>query len=778
MSQTNLTEDLKAYARELGADLTGVAPVGRWEKAPLENSPLGIMPESRSVFVCGLHFLDANTELAAEEDPRHPGPGFSEANATVHLFEMGFCLARWLQARGHQALAIPCTGLWAYRPRAGAERGWMADMVHYYAAAAAGLGEIGWHNLCITPEYGTRQRFTTVVTDAELEPTPMYEGDPLCDRCLLCAQNCPTECFEKEVNGMCSVEIEGHTYTFPNRNLWRCAIGENFQFDVFQPQPEQVTEETLKAQLEDAVRNHPERITGWKMGMCLKWCVPPQRRYFDLDYCRSPRRRRDVEPDTSPERCQRLVAELEEVGSQWHVTHLAIAEASQCAEQGLDLRQLLPDGESLVVFGHSYPPNCRGLVGTRNGNSELALARHLQAQGFSALIVKVDLDPAEAAVIAGAAQRDAAGNIIVPGYDDREIWSAVITSAPLPRTPLRSMAPEKVSPPEPATLAARLEEIARQAGADVFGVTSAEATQTTAQALRPIMAEQGEYFVVEDRPFVGAQGVWGGQLMPYTPEVVPTELKPQCAEDHLPGAKSVIVVGVRLLNASIDHAGTPPAHKASHYQYSVHDAPPGLLREVQMAMAEYLDACGYHCQAVRDLEGLASALYAGGTDLTASRFAAVAAGLGELGWNGLLLTPEYGARQALACLVTDAPLPPSAPYAGPTLCKRCYACVRSCPTTAIAGEESHCLTINGREVTWGRTDRLRCDAAKRYALVAGEGPAYIGSKNDFSLPEEITPEFVCEAMRDSDRLQRPGYCPIIEHCFTNCPAHLGPERQS
>ncbi len=776
MSGTNLTEDLKAYARELGVDLMGVAPVSRWEKAPLEHSPLGIMPESRSVFVCGLHFLDANTELAAEEDPRRPGPGYSEMNATFRLSDIGLLLARWLQAREQRALAIPCTLLWAYRPLAGAERGWMADLVQYYAAVAAGLGEIGWHNLCITPEYGTRQRFMTVVTDAELDPSPMYEGEPLCDKCLLCAQNCPTGCFEKEVNGMCSVEIEGHTYTFPNRNLWRCAIGENFTYDVFQPQPEHVTEETLQAQIEEAVRNHPERLISWKMGMCLKWCVPPQRRYFDLDYCHSPRRRRDVEPDPGPEHCQRLALDLAEVASQWHVTHLAIADAGQCAEQGLDLRKLLPDGESLIAFGHGYPPNCQESLGGRQDASELALARHLQAQGFSALLVKAELDPAEAAVIAGAAQRNAAGQVVTPSHADRVVWSAIIASAPLPRMPLRVMAPEKVSPPEPAALGSRLEEIARQAGADLFGVTAAEITEATAEALRPIMAEQGEYFVVEDRRPRGPQGVLGHQLLPYTPEVVPTKLTPLAAADHLPGARSVIVVGMRLLDASIDHAGTPPAHKAGHYEYTVHNAPLSLLREMQMVMAEYLEACGYCCQPVQDLEGLASLVYSGDTDLTASRFAAVAAGLGELGWNGLLLTPEYGARQVLACLVTDAPLPPSAPYTGPALCKRCYTCVRSCPSGAIAAEEAYSLTINGQEVTWGQADRLRCDAAKRYALLAAEGPAYIGSRNDFSLPEKITPEFLCQAMRESDRLARPRYCPIVERCFTNCPAHLGADR--
>jgi hypothetical protein len=48
---------------------------------------------------------------------------------------------------------------------------------------------------------------------------------------------------------------------------------------------------------------------------------------------------------------------------------------------------------------------------------------------------------------------------------------------------------------------------------------------------------------------------------------------------------------------------------------------------------------------------------------------------------------------------------------------------------------------------------------------------YSHATNDFAVPDEITPEFVCEAVRDSDRVQRPGYTPAVERCFTACRGH-------
>jgi epoxyqueuosine reductase QueG len=72
--------------------------------------------------------------------------------------------------------------------------------------------------------------------------------------------------------------------------------------------------------------------------------------------------------------------------------------------------------------------------------------------------------------------------------------------------------------------------------------------------------------------------------------------------------------------------------------------------------------------------------------------AAALAGLGTRGWHSMLLTPEFGGRIRLACVVADAPLPPTQSTEKYDPCPECGgACVKVCPVSAInppQGEES------------------------------------------------------------------------------------------
>lgn len=63
---------------------------------------------------------------------------------------------------------------------------------------------------------------------------------------------------------------------------------------------------------------------------------------------------------------------------------------------------------------------------------------------------------------------------------------------------------------------------------------------------------------------------------------------------------------------------------------------------------------------------------------------AVAAGLGWLGRNNLLVTPDRGARVRLVTVLTDLPLEPGRALAEG--CGRCRACIEVCPARAVADE--------------------------------------------------------------------------------------------
>jgi len=57
-------------------------------------------------------------------------------------------------------------------------------------ASKAGVGRYGKNSLIINPLYGSRIRFTCVITDAEVEPDAPLEED-LCGECNKCIEACP-----------------------------------------------------------------------------------------------------------------------------------------------------------------------------------------------------------------------------------------------------------------------------------------------------------------------------------------------------------------------------------------------------------------------------------------------------------------------------------------------------------------------------------------------------------------------------------------------------------
>ncbi len=66
------------------------------------------------------------------------------------------------------------------------------------------------------------------------------------------------------------------------------------------------------------------------------------------------------------------------------------------------------------------------------------------------------------------------------------------------------------------------------------------------------------------------------------------------------------------------------------------------------------------------------------------KVAATSAGLGWIGKNGLLISPEFGPRLSLATVLTDAPLEAGTPMEF-SKCGDCRLCLEFCPSEAIVG---------------------------------------------------------------------------------------------
>ncbi len=69
--------------------------------------------------------------------------------------------------------------------------------------------------------------------------------------------------------------------------------------------------------------------------------------------------------------------------------------------------------------------------------------------------------------------------------------------------------------------------------------------------------------------------------------------------------------------------------------------------------------------------------------------AAIAAGIGELGKHGSLISRRFGASFRLACVFTDMPLVPDSPdsFGADDFCANCRICERACPPAAILPEK-------------------------------------------------------------------------------------------
>lgn len=118
-----------------------------------------------------------------------------------------------------------------------------------------------------------------------------------------------------------------------------------------------------------------------------------------------------------------------------------------------------------------------------------------------------------------------------------------------------------------------------------------------------------------------------------------------------------------------------------------------VLLERMTGLVSWLQQRGYRANA-EDYEGGSAFIHYG-----------VQAGLGQLGLNGQLLTPQAGSRCRLAGITTDAPLVFDQPrdYGIEGVCDRCRVCVRRCPVGAIPATRHEF-----RGVTKAKLNTKRC----------------------------------------------------------------------
>ena len=228
-----LTDVLRQRLRNLGADLVGFGAVARLQGAPEAMQPGRYLPDGTALISIALHVNEAVCDLVAQSvrDRQVPASYHSYQLFTLtiinpQLDRIAYLGAKFLEEQGYRAYPFPANLPHVLKPSSEYPGG-SGDVSHKHVAVACGLGRIGWHTLLITPQFGTRQKLTSLVTNAPLAP------DPLCDKELCiparcgfqCARACPTAAIPASLDQKVCIEIGGLRTEYAALVGWRCRWG-------------------------------------------------------------------------------------------------------------------------------------------------------------------------------------------------------------------------------------------------------------------------------------------------------------------------------------------------------------------------------------------------------------------------------------------------------------------------------------------------------------------------------------------------------------------------
>lgn len=212
-----ITSDvIKKKAIEFGADIAGIASTNRFEGTSPEKDPRFVAPAAKSVI--GLAFRVLRGSFRGIES----GTQFYQLS-TMGTTNIDVCyapkalrrLACFLEDNGFEG--VPQMAENDRRPAS--DKGTNPEMIQTFkikadpvsagkpapdvimdfnqSAYLCGLGEMGMGGFFLTPEFGPFQRFAFILTDAELEPDPLF-GGKICDKCGKCVEGCPGQAILRE----------------------------------------------------------------------------------------------------------------------------------------------------------------------------------------------------------------------------------------------------------------------------------------------------------------------------------------------------------------------------------------------------------------------------------------------------------------------------------------------------------------------------------------------------------------------------------------------------
>lgn len=176
-------EEIKAKARELGADLVGIADGKNVDTSHITEHDGG------RVIVMATRVQAGSSRIPRWNDRNKY---YNDELSLTFLEEASLELVYWLEDAGYPAIIVPPTHVdpWRYTGDPKKHQTTLISLPH--AAVEAGLGTLGLNLQLLTKEYGPRVLLTAVLCSVEVEcDKPMTEALCLGPECGRCLKACP-----------------------------------------------------------------------------------------------------------------------------------------------------------------------------------------------------------------------------------------------------------------------------------------------------------------------------------------------------------------------------------------------------------------------------------------------------------------------------------------------------------------------------------------------------------------------------------------------------------
>lgn len=214
----SIEAEIEKVAKEAGVDLVGFTDRSRLADAPPSGDLTYVLPSAQSAIALAVSLdLEAAERYIAKEDLW----AFNDSHRRSYrvIEDASLAIHEYLEARGHE-VATPYPNF-EYREET-RTRDMVPPLSHKYVCTAAGVGWIGWSGNLLTREYGALVTIGSVVTSAELSPSPMVEED-WCSNCKICVATCPTHYMPKQEEDV--VQIGGRSSHYSHRrSTMRCTV--------------------------------------------------------------------------------------------------------------------------------------------------------------------------------------------------------------------------------------------------------------------------------------------------------------------------------------------------------------------------------------------------------------------------------------------------------------------------------------------------------------------------------------------------------------------------